>query len=276
MLQKELSNEELSLLPRGFQIIGTNVIIRLNEDILDKKILIGATYLKLLPRIKGVYLNSGRIEGRFREPEKIEFVTGINNPEVIHKEHNVKYKFDLTKIMFSKGNINERKYLAQLVKKGEVIVDMFAGIGYFSLPIAKNAQPAKIYSIELNPLSYRYLVENVKLNKLEEIIVPIQGNCKEKVPELYNSGIRADRVIMGVFPAPKDYILEGLLLLKDSGTIYHYEGVALKEDMHLLFEEFYKIVNTQNFSCKLLEQRIVKSYGPHSYHVVNDILVKKK
>jgi len=276
MLQKELSNEELSLLPRGFQIIGSNVIIRLNEDILDKKELIGETYLRLLPRIRGVYLNSGRIEGRFREPEKIEFVTGKNNPEVIHKEHNVKYKFDLTKIMFSKGNINERKYLAQLVKKGEVIVDMFAGIGYFSLPIAKNAQPAKIYSIELNPLSYHYLVENVKLNKLEDIIVPIQGNCKEKVPELYNSGIRADRVIMGVFPAPKDYILEALLLLKDSETIYHYEGVALKKEMHLLFEEFNEIAKTQNLSCKLLEQRIVKSYGPHSYHVVIDILVKKK
>ncbi len=275
-LREKLSDEELSLLPRGFQTIGSNIIMRLNEEILDKKELIGETYLELLPKVKGVYLNSGRIEGRFREPEKIEFVTGVDNPEVIHKEHNVKFKFDITKVMFSKGNINERKYLAQLVKKGEIIVDMFAGIGYFSLPIAKNAQPAKIYSIELNPVSYHYLLENVKLNKLEDLIIPIQGNCKEKVPELYDSGIRADRVIMGVFPAPKDYILEALLLLKDSGTIYHYEGVALKEEMHLLFEEFYEIVNTQDISCEVMEQRVVKSYGPHLFHVVNDILVKKK
>lgn len=276
MLQEEFSDEELSLLPRGFQTIGTNIILRLNEDILDKKKLIGDAYLELLPKVKGVYLNSGRIEGRFREPEKIEFLTGVDNPEVVHKEHNVKYKFDITKVMFSKGNINERKYLAQLVKKGELIVDMFAGIGYFSLPIAKNAQPSKIYSIELNPISYHYLVENVRLNKLEDIVFPIQGNCKDKVLELYNSGIRADRVIMGVFPAPKDYILEALLLLKDSGTIYHYEGVSLKEEMHLLFEEFYEIVNAQDLSSELLEQRIVKSYGPHSFHIVNDILVKKK
>ncbi len=275
-LMYKLSDEELSLLPRGFQTIGSNIIMRLNEEILDKKKLIGEAYLELLPKLKGVYLNSGRIEGRFREPEKIEFVTGVDNPLVIHKEHNVKYKFDITKVMFSKGNINERKYLAQLVKKGEIIVDMFAGIGYFSLPIAKNAQPSRIYSIELNPVSYEYLVENVRLNKLEDTVIPIQGNCKDKVLELYNSGIRADRVIMGVFPAPKDYIIEALLLLKDSGTIYHYEGVALKEEMHLLFEEFYEIAKNQNISCKLMDQRIVKSYGPHSFHIVNDILVKKK
>lgn len=274
-LQDELSDEEVSLLPRGFQTIGVNIIIRLNEELLPKKQLIANTYLEILPKIKAVYLNSGRIEGRFREPEKIKFITGEDNPEVMHKEHGVIYKFDITKVMFSKGNINERKYLSQLVKRGELIVDMFAGIGYFSLPIAINAHPIKIYSIELNPVSYQYLLENVKLNKLEDIIIPIQGNCKDKVIELYESGIRADRVIMGVFPAPKDYISEALLLLKDSGTIYHYEGVALKEEAHLLFEEFYEIAKIQSLSCKLMNQRIVKSYGPHLFHIVNDILVKK-
>jgi len=276
ILQHELSDEELALLPLGFQIIGNNVILRLNEDLLNKKKEIADAYLELLPNIKGVYLNLGIIEGTFREPEKIEFIAGENNPIVIHKEHGVSYKFDITKVMFSKGNINERKYLSQLVKKGEVVIDMFAGIGYFSLPIAKNAEPKKIYSIEINPVSYHYLVENVRLNKLEEVIIPIQGNCKGKVLELYKSGIRADRVIMGVFPAPKEYISEALLLLKDSGTIYHYEGVALKEEAHLLFEDFCEIAQSTNISCELMDQRLVKSYGPHLFHIVNDILVKKE
>lgn len=275
-LQHELSEEELSLLPRGFQIVGPNIIIRLKDELLDKKKLIGDTYLKLLPKMKGIYLNSGRIEGKFREPEQIEFITGENNPEVIHKEHGVSYMFDITKVMFSKGNINERKYLSQLVKKGEIIVDMFAGIGYFSLPIAINAEPSKIYSIELNPVSYQYLVENVRLNKLEDKVIPIQGNCKEEVVELFESGIRADRVIMGVFPAPKDYIPEALLLAKDSGTIYHYEGVALREEAHVLFEEFCEVAQRKNFYCKLIEQRFVKSYGPHLFHIVNDIMIMAK
>jgi len=275
-LEYSLSEEEISMLPRGFQIIGTNIIIKLRNEILEKKKLIGDAYLELLPKMTGVYINSGIVEGRFREPEKIEFVSGLDNPVVIHKEHGVLYKFDITKIMFSKGNINERKHLAQLVKTGELIVDMFAGIGYFSLPIAKNAQPAKIYSIELNPISYHYLLENVKLNNLDDIVIPIQGDCKNKVFELYDSGIRADRVIMGVFPAPKNYISEALLLLKNSGTIYHYEGVASREEAHILFEDFEEIAEIHGFSCKLLEKRFVKSYGPHLFHTVNDILVKKK
>ena len=274
-LQQKLSEEELALLPRGFQTIGTNIIIRLNEEILDKKMLIAEAYLELLPKIKGVYLNSGRIEGRFREPEKIEFIKGEDNPEVIHKEHGVTYKFNMTKIMFSKGNINERKYLASLVKPNEIIVDMFAGIGYFSLPIARNAEPRKIYSIELNPISYNFLVENIKINQFEHIIIPINGDSKIEVPKLAQSGIRADRVIMGVFPAPKDYIAEALTVAKDSGTIYHYEGVEEKGTYLRLFEEFNEIAQKFDCSCELLDKRFVKSYGPKLYHLVIDILVKK-
>ncbi len=275
-LKQELSEEELSLLPRGFQIVGKKIIIKLNERLLEKKLIIGDAYLQFLPKMKSVYLNAGRVKGQFRKPEKIEFIAGENDPEVYHREHNVIYKFDITKVMFSKGNINERRYLAQLVGDGEIIVDMFAGIGYFSLSIAKNAQPAKIYSIELNPVSYEYLVENVKINQLQDIIIPIQGDCKKVVIELSNSGIKADRVIMGVFPAPKDYIKEALTLMKDSGTIYHYEGVAKKEDGYLLFDEFQDRAETPGIICQLLSKRIVKSYGPHLFHIVCDILVKKE
>ena len=272
-LQQKLSEEELALLPRGFQTIGTNIIIRLNEEILDKKMLIAEAYLELLPKIKGVYLNSGRIEGRFREPENIEFITGEDNPEVTHREHGVIYKFDITKVMYSKGNINERKYLAQLVKNGEVIVDMFAGIGYFSLPIAKIAKPRKIYCIEINPLSSKFLSENIKLNHLEDKITPINGDCKKEVLRLAKKGVRADRVIMGVFPAPKEYIKEALALVKEDGTFYHYEGVVDKDNYLSLYKEFEEIVKGNQLRSKLVDKRFVKSYGPNLYHVVLDIHV---
>ena len=139
-----LTEEELSVLPRGFQTVGDVVITKLNPLLLEKKNLIAEKYLDLLPGIKSIYLNSGRVKGQFRTPEKIEFLVGVDNSIVKHKEHEVIYKFDITKIMFSMGNLNERKFLATLVKEGEMIVDMFAGIGYFSLPIAKHSKPKKI------------------------------------------------------------------------------------------------------------------------------------
>lgn len=275
-LQHSLSEEELSLLPRGFQILGKVMILKLNSKIAEKKFLIGEKCLKLFPNFISVYLNQGKVVGTFRKPEKMELIAGEDNPIVEHREHDVIYLFDLTKIMFSKGNINERKYLASLVREGEIIVDMFAGMGYFSLPIAKHAKPAKIYSIELNPESYNYLVKNIKLNHLEDFIIPIHGDCKKEVVKLSKSGIKADRVIMGVLPAPKGYVKEALTLLKENGTIYHYEGVVEGENYWPLFQEFEDIATTEKIKCKILSKRYVKSYGPNLFHTVIDILASKK
>lgn len=276
ILKGDLTEEELKLLPSGFQTIGKAIIVKLNAELLNKKKLIGKKYLEMLPNIKSIYLNKGIVKGQFRTPDNIELLLGEDNSIVEHREHGVIYKFDFTKIMFSQGNLSERKFLATLVNKEETIVDMFAGIGYFSLPIAKHSQAERIYSIELNPLSYKYLVENIELNHFEDIIIPILGDCKEEVLKLSKSGIKADRVIMGVFPAPKDYIKEALTLAKDEGTVYHYEGVVDKEGFMTLFIEFKDIAEREGFNCSLSGKRFVKSYGPKLYHTVLDIIVTKK
>jgi tRNA wybutosine-synthesizing protein 2 len=275
-LKAELDEVELSLLPRGFQTLGNVIILKLNQKLLEKEHEIAQAYLELLPKIRSIYINRGKIKGAFREPEKIELLEGEDNPIVEHKEHEVRYKFDITKIMFSKGNINERKYLATLVKEDEIIVDMFAGIGYFSLPIAKHNLVKQIFCIELNPESYNFLTENIKINHLSEKIIPIKGDCKKEVLKLSRSGIRADRVIMGVFPAPKDYIKEALSLVKDKGTMFHYEGVVENEDFQFLFQEFNDIALKEGFNCELISHRIVKSYGPKLFHAVLDIRVSLK
>ena len=244
-LEDILTEKELDLLPRGFQSIGKVIILKLNPEILKHKEIIAQKCMELLPSMKSVYLNKGKIEGTFRTPENIEFIMGENNSVVLHKEHNVIYKFDFTKIMFSQGNLSERKHLATLVKDGEVIVDMFAGIGYFSLPIGKHAKPSRIYSIELNPNAFEYLVENVKLNQLEDIIIPINGDCKKEVIKLSNLGISAHRVIMGIFPAPINYVNEALSVVRENGTTFHYEGIVEKDKFMTLFDEFHQITQYQ-------------------------------
>jgi len=274
-LKELLSINELNLLPSGFQTLGKAIIIKLNPKLMYRKQEIGNACLRLLPHIKSVFLNAGKIQGIFRTPENIEFIAGNNNSIVEHQEHGIIYKFDLTKIMFSKGNVNERKYLSSLVKKNEIIVDMFAGIGYFSLPIGKHSNVKQIYSVEINPLAHAFLVENIKINRLEAKIIPILGDCKEEVKKLSNSGLKADRVIMGVFPAPKQYIKEALSLAKRDGTIYHYEGVVEKQKFMDLFDEFKTIADSEHAECSLLSKRFVKSYGPNLFHVVLDILVIK-
>ena len=272
-LKDVLKEEELSFLPRGFQTLGDVIILKLHQNLFDKKEIIAKAYLEMLPKIRAVYLNKGKIVGSFREPEKIEYIAGENNPIVEHREHGIIYRFDITKIMFSKGNINERKFLSTLIKRGEIVVDMFAGIGYFSLPIAKHSPVEKIYSIELSLESYKFLVDNIKINNLGDKIIPINGDCKIEVLKLSESGIKANRVIMGVFPAPKEYIKEALSLVNDKGTIYHYEGVVEKEKYITLFKDFNKIAQKEGYKCELKSYRFVKSYGPNLYHVVLDIWI---
>lgn len=275
-LREELSEEELTLLPAGYQTLGKAILLRLNPKLVEKKELIGRSCLEILPSVKSIYTNLGKIEGTFRTPEKIEFLAGENDPIAEHRENGVIYRFDFTKLMFSKGNVNERKFLATLVHENEIIVDMFAGIGYFSLPIAKLSPVKKVYSIELNSYAYKFLLENIKLNCLEDKIVPILGDSKIEVVNLSNAGVKADRVIMGVFPAPKEFIKEALTLAKDGGTMYHYEGVVKKEKFMCLFEEFKDVADKTNFKCELNSHRFVKSYGPKLFHVVLDIFVSKK
>jgi len=274
-LNSELTQEELDKLPRGFQMISKIILLKLLSELYEKRFIIAKKCLELYPKMESVYYYGGKITGQFRIPEKIEFLAGKDDSIVIHKEHGVLYKFDITKIMFSKGNLNERKYLTTLVKPGEIIIDMFAGIGYFSLPIGIHSEAKLIYSIELNPVAFEYLKENVKLNHLEFKIIPIFGNCKEKVKELAENGITADRIIMAVFPAPKDFISSALLCVKDSGTFIHYEGVIEKDNYLELYDEFDKVAQQNGYQCEFIEHRVVKSYGPRLYHIVVDILVNK-
>ncbi|MHA1111953.1 MAG: class I SAM-dependent methyltransferase [Promethearchaeota archaeon] len=303
-LKTSIPDEKISLLPSGIQFISTVAILNLKADLYDYKNEICKATMELLPKTSAVWIRTGIISGQFRKPEGLEHVVGSTVTEVIHNENNIRYKFDFTKIMFAKGNITERRYLPQLVKPGEIIVDMFAGIGYFSLGIAKYAEPKQIFSIELNPVSFKYLEENVRINKLDKIITTIQGNCAEETLNLSKQGIQADRIIMGVFPAPYEYIEHALTLVKPNklvshtkietflenteakphydiyktfknkkNTIIHFEGVVMGRD----FTEFYKKVQEPihigGFDSSIIAVRFVKSFGPKMWHLVLDLAV---
>ena len=131
-------------LPSSYQTLGDILLIKLPKLTTKQKQKIGQAIIHLLPYIKTV-CEIKEIKGELREPN-ISIISG-NSTSTIHKENGVLYKLDVTKVMFSKGNLNERKRLLGQVKDGETVIDMFAGIGYFSLPIAKFTMAKEIFSI---------------------------------------------------------------------------------------------------------------------------------
>lgn len=203
----------------------------------------------------------GHINGLKREPE-VEVLVG-DGTETIHKENHCLFKMDVAKVMWSKGNTGERKRMANIVQDGEVVVDMFAGIGYFSIPMAVHSKPAKIYSIEINPIAYGYLCENINLNKVKNVVEPLLGDCRELAPR----GV-ADRVLMGYIGNTHEYLPAAMEVLKDGGVVHYHESVPDKIKFIRPVERIKEAAGERG--VEILNKRIIKPYSPGVYHVVVD------
>ena len=273
-LKNKLKPEELGLLPSGFQAIGNIIILNLNKKLKKHKKEIAQEILKIFPRIKTICNKKAGIKGKFRKPS-IEILAG-KNTEAITKENNCLYKFDVKKLMFAKGNINERIRIAKQAKPHEIVVDMFAGIGYFTILLAKSVA-RKIYSIELNPEAFKYLKENLKLNKIENKVEAINTDCKKEIAKLKKRGVKADRIVMGYLPPPRQYIPDAIKIAKKN-TIIHYETLLREDNENNKQEDIEKdmsMIKKQaekcGFKARLLQAARVKNYKPHVAHYTLDV-----
>jgi len=266
-LKDKIGSSLLDYIPGSYQIIGDICLIKLKKEVVGHKELIGEAILDILPYIKTVCLIS-RVEGELRVP-KIEKIVG-DGTEVLHKENRCSFYLDVSEIMWSKGNQQEKRRLVKLVKDGETIIDMFAGVGYWSIPIARNKN-VKIYSIELNPKSYSYLKKNVKLNKVEDKVNPIKGDCRKEIPKLE----KVDRIIMGYFPRTIDYLEYALRGAKDECWIHFHEIRKLGE-WDKLQRDIVNILTKHKFGLIEFRFNRVKKYAPNVDHAVFDLRIKRK
>ncbi len=200
------------------------------------------------------------IQGTKREPVyKILFGS---DTETVNKENGCLFKLDLAKVMWSKGNNNERLRIAKLVEDDEVVLDMFAGIGYFSIPIGVHSNAKHIYSIEINPNSYFYLNENIKLNKLTNV-TPILGDCKDVAPK-YN----ADRIVMGYVKTTHHYLKAAIDSLNEGGILHYHETVPEKLMKTRPVERIMSQAGSRD--VELIKINKIKKYAPGVEHVVVD------
>jgi len=273
-LKDVLSSEEFEKLPAGFQKIGDIIILNLVEDLVKYEKEIGRATLELNPSVRSVCRKTGIITGRFREPQ-ISVIAGSEDTVTTHIESGCKYRFDIRKVMFAKGNVVERSRIAKQVKDGEIIVDMFAGLGYFSVPIGVLSKPEKVYSIELNPVSFEFLCENLKINHIHNIEA-INGDNREEIDRLVSEGVKADRVLMGYLPPPKEFLPWAFKIIRSNG-ILHYEDIVRveseDEDVSRVVKDVSDSGKESGFEVELLLARKVKSYGPKTEHWVFDFRV---
>jgi len=261
-----LDEEELKLLPRGFKRIGHVAIIHLPAELVNRAHVIALKIIQL-SGAKTVALSEGAITGCFREP-RLRVIAGDPVTETVHVENGCKYKIDAARVMFSPGNIHERGRIIELVSPGEVIVDLFSGVGQFSIPIAVHAKPSRIYSIEMNQVAFRYLLENIRINKVGNIVKAILGNCLEVAPR----GV-ADRVIMGILHVTHLYLPLAFKVLKPEGGVIHYhETVPACLRFKRPIDRILQAAGERKI--EIMNKRVVKRYSPGVDHVVIDARVE--
>jgi len=261
---KELCSVEID----SWERYGDVVLIKFSDLDEEKIKEIGRAVAKVLG-VKCVLWDMG-VEGEFREP-KVKVIYG-NITETVHIENGIKYKFDPTKIMFSSGNVGERIRMSKINMEGEVVVDMFAGIGYFSLPIAKYTGAKRVYACEKNLVAFRYLCENIILNNVEKKLIPIMGDNREVAPENV-----ADRVVMGYIKTEK-FLDKAMRVLKKGGGVIHYHDVFHKSVCKTRpISILKKYGKKYGFILKEYQIRKVKSYAPNLNHmVVDSVFVSQK
>ncbi|WP_019265713.1 class I SAM-dependent methyltransferase [Methanobrevibacter smithii] len=203
------------------------------------------------------------IYGTKREPV-IKLLYG-NDTETINKENGCLFKLDLKKVMWSKGNNNERIRIAKLVEDNETVIDMFAGIGYFSIPIGVHSNAKQIYSIEINPNSFHYLKENIKLNKISNI-TPLLGDCINITPDY-----KADRIIMGYVKTTHHYLKVAIDSLNKGGVIHYHETVPEKLMDIRPINRIKELAGDRQ--VEFLKLNKVKKYSPGVFHVVCDVRI---
>ncbi|MBI4896033.1 MAG: methyltransferase [Candidatus Aenigmarchaeota archaeon] len=252
-----------------YQVIGDIILLKMvHNQTQEEKKNMAAYLMKKFPRIKTVCEMEG-VAGELRTP-LVKKVAG-NGTETIHTEHGIRYTLDVAKVMFSKGNLSERKRLLAYDMTHETIIDLFAGIGYFSLGIAKAFPESRVIALEKNQDAFSYLEKNIVLNHVSNI-TPVHADCRDCTQTYANT---ADRVLMGYFPHTEVFLPTAVAVLKNRGMIHFhntYAASALWDEPRRHLETY---AQKLGFRYSVVKQKIVKSVGPHKVHVVLDVEIEK-
>ncbi|NPA76320.1 MAG: class I SAM-dependent methyltransferase family protein [Candidatus Diapherotrites archaeon] len=272
-LREFLDPEDVQHVTKSFDIIGHVAIIRIPDELWAKRKEIGEAILRVHPNVRTVAAEVGPHQGVFRV-QPVEIIAGEPNLVTEYREFGVRLRLEVGKTYFSPRLSYERYRIAKQVRPGEFIAALLAGVGPFPLVIHRFQPNIRVYAVELNPDAYRFLVENIRLNRAEGKIEPILGDVRDVVPARYPH--QADRVLM---PSPilaEDFLDVALAAAKYSGAIIHTYALGPNDDPFTEKEyELLRFFRDRGWDAKVLNRRVVRSYSPRLDQVSFDVYVKR-
>ena len=270
-LESILTPKESDELISAFDQVGDIIIIRIPDSLLSKKKIIGEALLEQVKSVKSVFHQSSSVEGEFRTRD-LEILAGEDKTETEYKESGCRFMIDVRKVFFSPRLSSERLRIAELISDGEVIVNMFGGIGMFSI-IAAKKKKCTVYNIDINPDAAKLCQKNCEINKLVGCVKSIQGDAVEVITNQLQN--KSDRTLMLLPEKSDEFLNSAILTTKNNGSIHYYSHVHAdkKSDAAKLSVDHY--LDVTSISSTILGSKIVRPVGPRFYQTVVDIKINK-
>jgi tRNA (guanine37-N1)-methyltransferase len=269
LLEDKLPPHLLASLPRAIDFVGEIAIIEVPPELEAYKALIGEAILKAHQNVETVLAKAGAVSGTYRLRE-FSVIAGKPKTETIHKEYGCQFYVDLAKAYFSPRLSYEHNRVSSLVKDGETVIDMFAGVGPFAILIAKTHENVKVYAIDVNLHAVEFLQKNIRLNRVEGKVHPILGDAKQVVEEKLVA--MADRVIMNLPEKAIEFVDVSCKAIKPTGGIIHfYTFINATDSLENVKLKFIEAVEKCGRKVeKILFSRTVRATAPHEWQAVID------
>ncbi|HEX9709347.1 MAG TPA: methyltransferase [Candidatus Thermoplasmatota archaeon] len=252
-----------SVLRRGWERYGDVVVLQFLGAAPDAARRTAAAAVGKALGARAVVEDFGVRPGPTRAPRTRRLWGG--DTRCVHREGGVAFAFDPMKVMFASGNQAERARMGALDCRGETVVDLFAGIGYLSVPLAARARAARVVACEVNPDAHAFLLENVRLNKVEAVVEAVLGDCREVAPRAV-----ADRVLMGFVHGTAAFLPTALGCLKPAGGVVHFHEAYPQETKFADARRALAEAAGDRWSVDIVGAREVKSFAPGIDHIVVD------
>ena len=269
VLENQLPPHLAASLPRALDVVGDIAIIEIPPELKAHESLVGEAILKTHKNVRTVLAKVGAVSGTYRVRE-FDIIAGEPRTDTVHKEYGCKYRVDVAKAYFSPRLSYEHKRVALLVQKGETVVDLFAGVGPFSVLIAKNNEDAQVYAVDINPEAVELLKTNIRLNRVENRVFPILADARQVIEDKL-SGV-ADRVIMNLPEKAIEFVDIACKATKPAGGTVHFYGfIRLPDSIENMKLRFSEAVEKTGRKVNLfLFAKTVRATAPYEWQVVLD------
>jgi|Deesub1362B_J571_1020462.scaffolds.fasta_scaffold00004_415 tRNA (guanine37-N1)-methyltransferase len=273
---KEIYGEEdAKIAIKSMDIIGDIAIIKVPDELLNKRFELGQKLLEYLPYIKTIFRQKGPVKGGFRLRE-LEFLAGEFKTLTIYKEYGSRFLVDVLRTYFTPRLSTERRRITDMVGEGERVLNMFAGVGPYSILIAKHRNIEKVVSIDINYEAVKLHRHNNHLNKVEDKIEVFLGDAEKITYEMAGS---FDRIIMPLPDKALDYIHSAVNAIDSSGWIHVYLHREYRDKHHeAMAQAMADVLDTLNrlkVKVKDFDCRRVREVATRTLQVCVDTFIAK-